>query len=70
MCTMCPYLFCEMCLDLFHHDSTREYYLKEYYTHGIVIFGHCLYSFKRIYKFIDEEIVNDELISETCKCIF
>ena len=68
---MCPYLFCEMCLDLFHHDSTREYYSKEFDTHGIIICGQFLYSFKRIYKFIDKEIINnDELISEICKWTF
>ena len=68
ICTMCRYMFCEMCLDLNHHDSVIEHYLKELDTHDILICGRCLYSYKLIFKFIDKGIINnDELISESDK---
>ena len=70
ICTACRYMFCDMCLDLNHHDSTIERYLKELDTHDIIICAHCLYSYKRIFKFVVKGIIsNDELISETDKYI-
>ena len=70
ICTMCRYMFCEMCLDLNHHDSVIEQFLKELDTHDIIICGRCLYSYKRVYKFVDKGIINkNELISETDKFI-
>ena len=55
ICTMCRYMFCEMCLDSNHHDSTEEHYLKEFNARDIIICGRCLYSYKRIYKFLDKK---------------
>ena len=70
ICTTCRYMYCDMCLDLNHYDSTIEHYLKEFDTHNIIICGGCLYSYKRIYKLIDNGIIkNDELISDTDKYI-
>ena len=66
ICTACRYMFCDMCLDLNHHDSTIEHSFKELDDHDIIICGRCLYSYKRIYKFIDKGIIkNNELISES-----
>ena len=67
ICTARRNMFCEMCIDLNHHDSTIEHYFKELDNHDIIICGRCLYSFKRIFKFIDEGIINNELISESDK---
>ena len=59
-----------MCIDLNHHDSAIEHYLKELETHDIIICGRCLYSYKRIYKFLDKKKFNNvELISESDKYI-
>ena len=70
ICTACRYMFCDMCLDLNHHDSTIEHYFKELDSNDIVFCGRCLYSYKRIYKFIDKGIIyNNELISESDKLI-
>ena len=73
ICTACRYMYCDICINLNHHDSTIDYYLKELdmkKDHDIIICGRCLYSFKRIYKFIEKGIINNnELISETDKFI-
>ena len=73
ICTMCRYMFCEMCLDFNHHDSTIDYYLKELdmiENHDIIICGHCLYSYKRLIKLIDKGVINnDELLSDSDKYI-
>ena len=73
ICTACRYMYCDICIILNHHDSTIEHYLKELDMkeyHDIIICGRCLYSFKRIYKFIEKGIINNnELISETDKFI-
>ena len=70
ICTACRYMFCDMCLDLNHHDSTVDHYFKDLDTRDIIICGRCLYSFKRIYKFVDKGTLNNnELISETDKFI-
>ena len=53
ICTACRYMFGDMCLDLNHHDSTIEHYLKELDTHDIVING-----YKRLFKFIDKGIID------------
>ena len=59
-----------MCLDLSHHDSTIEHYFKELDNHDIIICGRCLYSYKRIYKFIVKGMINnDELLSESDRFI-
>ena len=66
ICTACR----DMCINLNHHDSTIEHYLKEYNNHDIIICGRCLYSYKRVYKFLDKKIINnDELISDIDKYI-
>ena len=63
-------MYCEVCIDLNHHDSVIEHYLKEFDVHDIGMCGRCLYSYKRIYKFIDKGIINnDEKISESDKFI-
>ena len=28
ICTMCRHMYCEMCIDLNHHDSVIEHYLN------------------------------------------
>ena len=58
ICTACRYMFCERCLYLNHHDSTVEHYLKELDIHDIIICGRCLYSYKRIFKFVDKGIIS------------
>ena len=63
-------MLCYMCLSLNHHDSTVEHYFKELDSNDIIICGRCIYSYKRICKFIDKGIINnDELISELGKFI-
>ena len=73
ICAACRYMYCDICINLNHHDSTIEHYLKELDMkeyHDIIICGHCLYSYKRLVKLIDKGIINnDELISETDKFI-
>ena len=29
ICTACRYMYCNICINLNHHDSTIDYYLKE-----------------------------------------
>ena len=66
-------MYCDICINLNHHDSTIDYYLKELDMiegHDIIIGGHCLYSYKRLVKLIDKwNISNDDIISETDKFI-
>ena len=70
MCTVCRHMVCNMCIDLSHHDSVIEHYLKEFDNHDIIICGRCLYSYKLIYKFIDKGTINNnEIISESDKFI-
>ena len=57
-CTACRYMYCDICINLNHHGSTIDYYLKE------------LYSYERLVKLIDKGIINnDELLSESDKYI-
>ena len=73
ICTACRYMYCDICINLNHHDSTIEHYLKELDMkeyHDIIICGHCLYSYKRLIKLIDKGIIsNVDIISETDKFI-
>ena len=73
ICTACRYMYCDICINLNHHDSTVDYYLKELdmiKVHDIIICGHCLYSYKRLIKLIDKGIINnDELLSDNDKYI-
>ena len=73
ICMACRYMYCDICINLNHHDSTIVYYLKELdmlESHDIIICGHCLYSYKRLIKLIDKGIIsNDDIISETDKFI-
>ena len=73
ICTACRHMYCDICINLKHHDSTVDYYLKEVdmiKDHDISICGQCLYSYKRLIKLIDKGIINnDELISESDKYI-
>ena len=66
-------MYCDICINLNHHDSTIDYYFKEIdmkKDHYIIICGHCLYSYKRLVKLIDKGVINDdELISESDKFI-
>ena len=67
ICTACRHMYCAICVNLNHHDSTVDHYLKEI---DIIICGHCLYSYKRLIKLIDKGIIsNDDIISETDKFI-
>ena len=46
-------------------------FYKELVTHDIIICAHCMYSYKRIFNFINKGIINnDELISESDKYIW
>ena len=54
------YMFCEICLDLNRHGSTKEHYLKTFDNHDSIICARCMCSFKRIYKFIDKGIINND----------
>ena len=29
ICTACHYMYCDICINLNHHDSTIDYHLKE-----------------------------------------
>ena len=73
ICTACRYMYCDIYINLNHHDSTIDYYLKELdmkKDHDIIICGHCLYSYKRLVKLIDKWIIsNDYIISENGKFI-
>ena len=66
-------MHCDICINLNHHDSTIDYYLKELDIiegHDIIICGHCLISYKRLVKLIDKGIINnDDIISATYKFI-
>ena len=66
-------MYCDICINLNHHDSTVDYYLKELdmiKDHDIIICGHCLYSYKRLIKLIDKGIINnDELLPDNDKYI-
>ena len=67
-------MYCDICINLNHHDSTVDYYLKELDMikyHDIIICGHCLCSYKRLIKWIDKGTINnDELLSESDKYIY
>ena len=73
ICAAYRYTYCDICINLNHHVSTIDYYLKELdmkKDHDIIICGHCLYSYKRLIKLIDKGInSNDDIISETDKFI-
>ena len=70
ICTACRYKYCDICIDLNHHDSVIEHYLKDLDTYEFIICARCLYSYKRIYKFVDKQIINnDELVSDSDKFI-
>ena len=73
ICTACRYMYCDICINLNHHDSTIDYYLKELdmkKPHDIIICEHCLYSYKRLIKLINKGIIsNDDIILETDKFI-
>ena len=73
ICTTCRYMYCDICINLNHHDSTIDYYLKELdmkKDHHINICGHWLYSYKTLIKLIDKGIIStDDIISETDKYI-
>ena len=73
ICTACRYMYCDTCINLNHHDTTIDYYLKELdmiKDHDIIICGHCLYSNKRPIKLIDNGITgNDDVNSKTDKFI-
>ena len=66
-------MYCDICININHHDSTIDYYLKELDMneyHDIIICGHCFYSYKILIKLIDKGIIsNDELLSDSDKHI-
>ena len=66
ICTACRYMYCDICINLNHHDSTIDYYLKELDIiegHDIIFCGHWLYSYKRPIKLNDKGIIsNDDII--------
>ena len=74
ICTACRYIYYDICINLNHHDSTIDFYLKELDMiegHDIIICGHCLYFYKRLIKLIYKGIIsNDDIISETDKFIW
>ena len=56
-------MYCDMCINLNHHDSTIAHYLKELDMKeypAIIICGHCLYSYKRLIKLIEKGIINND----------
>ena len=73
ICTACRYMYCDICINLNHHDSTVDYYLKELdmiKDHDVIICGHRLYSYKRLIKLIDKGIINNnDSLSESDKYI-
>ena len=66
ICTACRYMYCDICINLNHHDSTIDHYLKELDMneyHDTIICGHCLYSYKRLIKLIDKGIISNDDIN-------
>ena len=66
MCAVCRHMYCDMSIDLNHHDSVTEHYLN---NNDIVICANCLYSYKRINKFIIKGIINNDELSGIDKYI-
>ena len=58
------------CITKFIYKKIIYKYISKILILNIVVCGRCIYSYKRICKFIDKGIINnDELISESDKFI-
>ena len=66
ICNVCRFKYCNICLDLNHHDDMIEHLEKT----DFIICGRCLYSYKRIYKFINKNMFDIcDLVDERDKFI-